>query len=150
MSATHEPFCYRLRVRYHECDGQKVVFNARYGEYADVAAIEYARALFGGVDAAHGGIDWRLIKQSLSWKAPAVFDDVLAIEVSTLAVGTTSFTLLAEIRKLADAQLLCRVETVYVVYDEATAQKAALSDAQRSALQAGKAGLVIDASGARL
>lgn len=145
-----DAFCYRLRVRYHECDGQRVVFNARYGEYADVAAIEYARALFGAADAAGGGIDWRLVQQQLSWKAPAVFDDVLQIEVSTLAVGTSSFTLLAEIKKLADATLLCRVETVYVVYDEASAQKAPLTAEQRTTLHAGTPGLTIDASGHRL
>src|SRR5262249_24046289 len=30
------PFRYYLRVRYIECDAQKVVFNSRYGEYIDV------------------------------------------------------------------------------------------------------------------
>ena len=41
------PFRYRLRVRYGECDGQKIVFNSRYGEYADAAMIEYQRKLGG-------------------------------------------------------------------------------------------------------
>ena len=31
------PFRYYLRVRYIECDAQKVVFNSRYGEYVDVS-----------------------------------------------------------------------------------------------------------------
>ena len=30
------PFRYYLRVRYIECDAQKVVFNSRYSEYVDV------------------------------------------------------------------------------------------------------------------
>lgn len=32
------PFRYYLRVRYGECDAQKVVFNARYGDYVDLAS----------------------------------------------------------------------------------------------------------------
>jgi acyl-CoA thioester hydrolase len=39
-----KPFRYYLRVRYSECDSQKVVFNARYGEYVDLAVTEYVRA----------------------------------------------------------------------------------------------------------
>ena len=38
-------FSHTLRVRYHECDAQKVVFNSRYGEYVDVAFGEYMRSL---------------------------------------------------------------------------------------------------------
>ena len=40
MGRRHQitPFRYYLRVRYIECDAQKVVFNSRYGEYViDVA-----------------------------------------------------------------------------------------------------------------
>ena len=37
-------FRYYLRVRYQDCDAQKVVFNARYGDYFDVACIEFLRA----------------------------------------------------------------------------------------------------------
>ena len=39
-----ERFRYYLRVRYQECDAQKVVFNARYGDYIDQACIEFLRA----------------------------------------------------------------------------------------------------------
>ena len=41
------PFEFRLRVRYAECDAQGVVFNARYGDYADLVMNEYIRTLFG-------------------------------------------------------------------------------------------------------
>jgi acyl-CoA thioesterase FadM len=32
-----------VRVRFAECDAQNVVFNARYGDYVDVAVSEYYR-----------------------------------------------------------------------------------------------------------
>ena len=38
------PFRYYLRVRYQECDAQHVVFNARYGDYVDLACFEFLRA----------------------------------------------------------------------------------------------------------
>ena len=40
-----DPFRYYLRVRYGECDAQKVVFNARYADYVDLATTEFLRAL---------------------------------------------------------------------------------------------------------
>jgi hypothetical protein len=40
-------FVHRLRVRFHECDPQGVVFNAHYFSYFDVALTEMWRAAFG-------------------------------------------------------------------------------------------------------
>lgn len=143
------PFVYRLRVRYHECDGQKIVFNARYAEYIDIATLEYSRSIFGTVDPAAGGIDWRLVKQELTWKAPAHFDQVLDVRVRTKSLGTTSFCLQAEVWRPADETLLVAAETVYVVYDESTASKAPIPEAFRSKLGAGVPGAVVDCSGQR-
>lgn len=142
-----QPFQYILRVRYHECDGQKVVFNARYAEYVDVAALEYSRSLFGAVLPKEGGIDWRLVHQSMDWKAPASFDEVLLVEVQTESVGKTSFTLRSEVRKFEDNELLVRAQTVYVVYDEETSKKAEITEVNRKQLLAGAANQIVDCSG---
>jgi acyl-CoA thioester hydrolase len=160
------PFRYLLRVRYHECDGQKIVFNARYGEYIDVATLEYCRTLFGSVEPASGGIDWRLVQQNTTWKAPANFDEVLAVEVTSKALGTTSFTLLCRVLRTAvvadsasqaggagaEAQrereeLLASAETTYVVFDEVSGGKAPIPEHLRGKLQAGAPGVVVDCSG---
>ena len=37
-------FRYYVRVRYQDCDAQHVVFNARYGDYIDLACFEFLRA----------------------------------------------------------------------------------------------------------
>lgn len=142
-----QPFQYRFRVRYHECDGQKVVFNARYGEYIDVAAIEFVRVLLGSVDPSSGGIDWRLVRQEIQWKAPAHFDDILSATIETTAVGNTSFTLCCTIRNIATTESLATATTTYVVYDEANAQKAPVTDAFRELLLAGAVGRVTDCVG---
>jgi acyl-CoA thioester hydrolase len=144
---TTEPFHYILRVRYHECDGQKVVFNARYAEYVDVAALEYTRALFGGAQPSDGGIDWRLVHQSIDWKAPATFDDILYVEVQTESVGKTSFTLCCEVRNIADQSLLVTARTVYVVYDESSEGKVQIADEMRQKLLRGAPNRIVDCSG---
>ena len=52
-----EPFRHSLRVRYHECDPQGIVFNANYLAYHDIAVTELWREAFGSWDgfvAEHG------------------------------------------------------------------------------------------------
>lgn len=138
------PFQFLFRVRYHECDAQRIVFNARWGEYVDVAAGEYLRALFGTIEP---GIEYRLVRQVTEWKAPARFDDVIAASVRTVAVGTTSFTLTTEMRRHGDGALLATVGTVYVVVDPDADQKLPVPDAHRRTLEAGAPGRVVDHAG---
>jgi acyl-CoA thioester hydrolase len=140
-----DAFRYRFRVRYHECDAQGIVFNARWGEYVDVACTELCRAVLGAVDAA----DWRLVKQTLAWRAPGRFDDVIDARVETVRVGTTSFVLATEFRRVADGARLADAETVYVVVDRATGGKQPVTATHRTALLAGAPGRTVDASGAR-
>ena len=130
-------FRYRLRVRYAECDAQKVVFNARYGDYIDLAATEFMRALGYGEELLDGRLDYQLVKQTIEWRAPAHFDDVLSIAVSSPQQGNTSFTLLFEFRRADDENtVLARAETVYVLVSPALV-KMTLPDALRESLKAG-------------
>lgn len=145
------PFTYRFRVRYGECDAQGIVFNARWGDYVDIAATEYTRALFGTVDPAVGGIDWRVRKQTLEWRAPARWDWILDARVTTAAVGTTSFTLRTSFHRAGpavDDAALVVVDTVYVVVDPAAGVKLPIPDRHRAALLAGDGGM-LDCSGVR-
>ena len=94
------PFRLLLRVRYGECDAQQVVFNARYGDYVDVAATEFYRAVFGSYQALlEQGLDSQVVRMVTDWSAPARFDDVLQLEVRTLRLGNSSFTLEVDIRR---------------------------------------------------
>jgi acyl-CoA thioester hydrolase len=141
---TSEPFRLLLRVRYGECDAQGIVYNARWVEYVDVAASEYTRVLFGSVEAATTGIDWRLVKQTCEWHAPGRYDDVLDIRVHTVRVGTTSFALATELRRYATGETLVTVETIYVAFDPKTAAKQPIAAAHREALERGAPGVVVD------
>lgn len=140
MTISTEPvteFRYYLRVRYGECDAQKVVFNARYGDYVDLAVTEFFRALGYGEALASGELDYQLVKQTLEWKAPARFDDVVEARVRTLKLGTTSFTLGVDFRRAQDATPLAQAETVYVLVEAHALQKRPLPASLREQLQQG-------------
>jgi acyl-CoA thioester hydrolase len=139
-----DPFRLLLRVRYSECDAQGIVFNARWGEYVDVAASEYTRVLFGTVDPSVSGADWRLVKQTTQWRAPGRFDDVIELRVSTVKLGTTSFVLATEARRHRDGLLLVECETIYVIVDVASGTKRPIPDALRAPLERGAPGVVVD------
>jgi acyl-CoA thioester hydrolase len=142
-----ERFCYYLRVRYHECDAQKVVFNARYAEYTDLAVTEFIRKLGYGEALLQGEIDYQLVKQTIEWKRPARFDQVLEMAVSTSRLGNTSFTLQVEFRVAGSSTPIAVAETVYVMVDHKTLEKRSLPEEFRTALERGAPGLVTDHAG---
>jgi len=74
----NDRFHFYLRVRYGECDAQKVVFNSRYSDYADVSCMEFLRAVGLGKVVTTGGLDFQVVKQTLEWKSSARFDQVLS------------------------------------------------------------------------
>jgi acyl-CoA thioester hydrolase len=140
-----QPFRYYLRVRYIECDAQKVVFNSRYAEYVDVSINEFLRAIGVLDDFTAGRLDFQLVKQTIEWKAPARFDQVLELSIAATRLGTTSFTIGTEFRVAGgDGRVIVTVETVYVLVDAHTLSKLPLPDALRAALQAGAAGRMTD------
>jgi len=137
MELSPRAFVHRLRVRYGECDGQQVVFNARYGEYVDVAFTEFARALGYGTDAPEPLPEIQLVKQTTEWFAPSRNDEVLALSVAAVALGNSSFTMRTEFRRDGEATLRARTDTVYVHVDPALWKKAPLPTALRQRLAEG-------------
>jgi acyl-CoA thioester hydrolase len=144
LGAVEGPFRYYLRVRYIECDAQKVVFNSRYGEYVDVAINEFLRAIGVLPEFIEGRLDFQLVKQTVEWKAPARFDQVLELSIAATRLGTTSFTVGTTFRIAGQERVIVTVDTVYVLVDAGTLTKLPLPDALRAALQQGAAGRVTD------
>jgi len=142
-----QPFRYYLRVRYLECDAQKVVFNSRYGEYVDVSINEFLRAIGVLGDFITGDLDFQLVRQTIEWMAPARFDQVLELSVETTRLGTTSFTIGTTFRIAGDERILATAETIYVLVDARTLTKLTIPDPLRNALQGGASGRVTDHAG---
>jgi acyl-CoA thioester hydrolase len=83
------PYVHHIRVRYGECDMQRVVFNAHYLAYCDDAADFWFRQL--GVQLEGGTWDVMVKKASITWEGAARVHDDLAIAVSVCRWGNTSF-----------------------------------------------------------
>lgn len=144
-----QPFRYYLRVRYAECDAQKVVFNAHYGHYLDLASLELFRALGLANQMVNGPLDYQLVKQTIEWKAPARFDQVVEISLRAARLGNTSFTLAAEFRIAGQEAVIATAETVYVLVDAATLAKTTIPPDVRQALTRSAEGMHIDHAGHR-
>ena len=141
------PFRYYLRVRYSECDAQKIVFNARYGEYVDLAVTEFIRAIGLNGSGTFVDFDYQLVKQTTEWRAAARFDQVLEISVQTTHIGNTSFSLLTEFRIAGNKPAIATVETVYVNVEPKQLTKAPIAENVRAALARGAPGVRVDHAG---
>lgn len=130
-------FRYYVRVRYSECDAQKVVFNSRYSDFVDLSATEFLRALGFHQQLITGELDYQVVKQTIEWKAPARFDQVLEISVTASKVGNTSFILAANFRIAGNDPVIATAETVYVLVDTHTLTKRTIPDDFRAALTTG-------------
>ena len=100
-----------------------------------------------GIDPDVMGIDWRLVRQLVEWRAPARFDDVLVAEVRTVKLGTTTFTLATQFKRHGDDAVLVTTETVYVVVAAHGSTKLPVPDRHRAALERGADGKVVNHAG---
>jgi acyl-CoA thioester hydrolase len=129
------PFVHRLRVRFHECDPQGVVFYAQYFAYVDVALTEMWREAFGSYgDVVAAGTDVVVVEAASTFRASARFDDDLDVELRIERLGATSMAMATAIRR--DDELLVDGRIVHVFVDAATMGKKAIPDHMRGALEA--------------
>jgi acyl-CoA thioester hydrolase len=127
------PFSHELRVRYGECDPQGIVFNANYLAYFDIAVTELWRAAIGPWQAmVERGYDVVVAEANLRFRAPARFDDVIALGARVAELGTTSLRLELDIRR--DGELLVEGRLRQVFVDARTFAKTEIPDWAREAL----------------
>ena len=138
------PFVYRLRVRFAECDPQKVAFNGVYGLYIDLAVFEFMRSMGFGESLVKGPLDYQVVKQSVEWTGPARFDQVVEISVWAKHLGNTSFSIATQFRLAGDPKVTATGETIYVLVDAKTLTKTPLPADFRTALERGVPGLCVD------
>jgi acyl-CoA thioester hydrolase len=129
------PFVHRLRVRFHECDPQGVVFNAHYFTYFDIALTEMWRAAFGSYQSVvEQGTDVVVVEAAATYRAPARFDEEIEVELGVARLGTTSMTTQTAIRR--DGQLLVEGRLVHVFVDPSTMAKQEIPAHIRAGLEA--------------
>ena len=127
-------FVHRLRVRFHECDPQGVVFNAHYFTYFDVALTEMWREAFGSyANVVDSGVDVVVVEAAARFRAPARFDEELEIELAIARLGATSMTMSAAVRR--EGRALVEGRMVHVFVDTSTMAKCAIPDDVRAGLE---------------
>ena len=144
----NKEFQYLLRVRYAECDSQKVVFNGKYVEYIDIAVTEFVRVTLGDYnELIEKGIDYQVVSVTVNWKAPAHFDEVLAISVQILKMGNTSFTLQIGFYNYDTKAIVATGEITYVLVDPKEHTKMIIPPDMRGVLEEGASGVVVNHAG---
>jgi acyl-CoA thioester hydrolase len=127
------PLIHRLRVRYHECDAQGIVFNANWFAYFDVALTELWRAAFGSYTALiERGADTVVVDAAAQFKASGRFDDVLEISLGIERLGTSS--MIAVLAATRDGDTLVTGRIVHVFVDPETMDKQPIPEWAREAL----------------
>lgn len=107
------PFVHQLRVRYHECDAQGIVFNAHHFAYFDITLTELWREAFGSYDAmVESGTDVVVADAQASFHASPRFDDLLDIEMTIEKLGNSSMVSTFEEKR--DGELLVSGRMVHV------------------------------------
>ena len=109
-------FSTRFRVRYSEIDGQKVVFNSRYLEYADHAVSEWWE--WTGIGAALGEV-WRdsefhVRRAEVDYLKPFAWGDTVEAWVRLERVGASSLVQRFELLHGETGELHARIELVVV------------------------------------
>jgi len=131
------PFFTRFRVRYAEIDGQKIVFNSRYLEYADVALSEFWRwANLGEIGPDWLDAEFNVVKATVEYKQPFRLDDMIEAYARVEKVGNSSLTHRIELCHADTGELHTVIEMVSVHVDLANRRSSPIPDSVRPRLEA--------------
>ena len=119
MSVT---FCYKIEVRFRDCDEFGHVNNAVYFTYLEETRHAYLRHLASqGVSSnavdeklPHGFV---LVRTECDFLSEALPGDWLEIQLRVSKIGRSSFGYEYEIRNTSKSQLVARAKSVHVAYD---------------------------------
>ncbi len=131
-------FSTRFRVRYAEIDGQRIVFNSRYLEYADVAVTEFWE--WTGIAEALPDVwpttEFNVRRTEIDYLRPFRLGDTVEAFVRIEKLGTTSLTKRFELAHAETGELHTVITMVSVHVDLETGRPVALPDAIRTVLEA--------------
>lgn len=107
----------RVRVRYAETDQMGVVYHANYLVWFEVGRVEFIRQI--GLDykrmEEEEGAMIAVIEVKARYKAPARYDDELAVRTRLNGARGGIVRFGYEVVRLEDEQVLCEGETVHMV-----------------------------------
>jgi YbgC/YbaW family acyl-CoA thioester hydrolase len=130
-------FSTRFKVRYAEIDGQKVVFNSRYLEYADVAVTEFWEwtGIGDQLGAEWHETEFHVRKAEVEYLKPFVYGDTIEAFVRIVALGNTSITKRFELCHAESGELHTIITMVSVNVHLPTGRPAPIDGAIRAYLE---------------
>lgn len=135
-------FSTRFRVRYAEIDGQKVVFNSRYLEYADVAVSEWWE--WTGIGEALGeawaSTEFHVRRAEVDYLKPFALGDTVEAWVRLARIGGTSLVQEFELLHGRTGEPHARIELVVVNVHLPTGRPAPIAGEVRAFLEGVLAG----------
>ena len=130
-------FSTRFRVRYAEIDGQRIVFNSRYLEYADVAVTEFWE--WTGIAEALPDVwpttEFNVRRTEIDYLKPFRLGDTVEAFVRIEKLGTTSLTKRFELTHAGSGELHTVITMVSVHVDLETGRPVTFPDAIRTVLE---------------
>jgi acyl-CoA thioester hydrolase len=107
----------KLRARFAETDAMQVVYYGEYFVWFEVGRTELFRAI--GIPYSvinrQKGFHTPVVQAHADYKASVRYDEEVEVRTLVTKVGTSSFRLDYEVRKLPGRQLLCTGHTVHVL-----------------------------------
>jgi acyl-CoA thioester hydrolase len=119
------PFVHWLDVRFRDLDTLGHVNNAVYATYLESARLAFYQHLTG---LALEDLNIILAELTISYKAPAFFNDRLAVGIRVSSFGTKSFALEYMIARASDDALIATGRSVLVTYDYAQGRTVPVPD----------------------
>lgn len=130
-------FSTRFRVRYAEIDGQRVVFNSRYLEYADVAVSDFWE--WTGIGEALGDAwhrtEFHVRHTEIDYLKPFVLGDTIEAFVKITRIGGSSLTQTFELRHAETGDLHTVIMMTIVNVHLPTGKAVAIADDVRAFLE---------------
>jgi acyl-CoA thioester hydrolase len=124
-----------VRVRYSECDPQKVVFNGYYLFYFDIAVTELWREAIGPYDESMlaQDVDMVVAEATVRYREPLRFDEEFDLVVTIPRFGTTSMVTAISVERDGTVCAEGELRQVFVRYG--TSEKTPIPEQIRTALE---------------
>ncbi|MBA17209.1 MAG: 4-hydroxybenzoyl-CoA thioesterase [Sphingomonas sp.] len=137
MIRTASDFSTQIRVRYSEIDGQKIVFNSRYLEYADVVVTEFWRwAAIDDLGPEWTEAEYNVVRAELNYSRPFRHDDLIEGRAHIARIGNSSMTTRVELYHAETGELHTVVDITSVQLDLETRRPNAIPPRVRERLEA--------------
>ena len=127
----------QTRVAFSDTDAQGIVYYGRYLPYFELARVEYHRKLgLLGMEIGEEGQEFVMRACTIEYLAPAVFDDLIEVNVRLARIGRTSVTYELAAYRVRDDVLMVTATQTLVLVDLDERKAVPIPDTYKQAIRA--------------